>query len=138
MVEAITLHFKEQGKRMTNLNKISMSKLEKIVEKFDIDIEAFCIQRRKNMKEYAAAKRIARVKAEAEEKLEHNRKIEEKLEHDRHIEQCMMNIDKDLLIQKHLCMQRLKEIKFILTLKLKRLQDRFIIIKTQIWFNVRD
>ncbi len=49
MVEAITEHLADEGKRMTNLKKASVVELEELVVKYGIDINAFVVERRKKM-----------------------------------------------------------------------------------------
>tara|TARA_R110000803_G_scaffold8624_7_gene27675 strand:- start:320 stop:943 length:624 start_codon:yes stop_codon:yes gene_type:complete len=45
-VEAITLHLRDQGKRLTNLNKASMEQLQKMSIQYDVDME-LCVRHRK-------------------------------------------------------------------------------------------
>jgi len=51
MVEAITEHLAEKGKRMSNLKRADVSQLEEIIKKYDIDIETFSIDRKNTMKQ---------------------------------------------------------------------------------------
>jgi len=81
MVEAITKHLSALGKRMTNLKSSSVDKLEEIVKKYEIDINAFVIERKALMKEQRIIdkqRKEERMKTEMEKtrlNLERNNKI---------------------------------------------------------------
>tara|TARA_R110000803_G_scaffold179031_1_gene241448 strand:+ start:150 stop:740 length:591 start_codon:yes stop_codon:yes gene_type:complete len=59
-VEALTEHFANQGKRMTNLKKASLPELLKLVDQNNINMDVFVTKRKKEQKE-------ARERAKAEQ-----------------------------------------------------------------------
>jgi len=50
-IEAIKTYFAKQGKRMTNLNKLPIEKLQEIVNKYNIDLEEFSANRKEQQKQ---------------------------------------------------------------------------------------
>lgn len=77
MVEAITEHLRHQGKRMTNLKKVSEEQLQSLVEKYEIDIQEFAKNRKEEMKKQRANDKKAKEKRKEEEE-ERNRKWNER------------------------------------------------------------
>lgn len=100
MVEAITEHLAGEGKRMTNLKKASVGQLEELVVKYGIDINAFAIERREEMK-------IQRIKDKKKKEERIAREEEEsRIWNDRmkKIKSLCVVIDDKLLINKYACL----------------------------------
>ena len=105
MVEAISQHLAGEGKRMTNLKKASVVQLEELVVKYGIDINAFVVERKAEMK-------IQRIK-DKKDKEERIAREEEKsricIEKTNKIKSLCEVIDDKLLINKYACLMELKE-----------------------------
>ena len=105
MVEAITEHLADEGKRMTNLKKASVVQLEELVVKYSIDINAFAIERRAEMK-------IQRIKDKKKKEERIAREEEEsRIWNDRmkKIKSLCEVIDDKLMINKYACLMGLIE-----------------------------
>lgn len=105
MVEAITEHLADEGKRMSNLKKASVVQLEELVVKYGIDINAFAIERRAEMKNQRIKdkkKKEERIAREEEESRIWNDKMKK-------IKSLCEVIDDKLLINKYACLMGLKE-----------------------------
>ena len=106
MVEAITEHLAGEGKRMTNLKKASVVQLEELVVKYGIDINAFVVERKAEMKNQRIKdkkdkeERIARQEEASRIWREQTTKIKSL---------CDDVIDDKLLINKYACLMELKE-----------------------------
>ena len=59
-VEIITDEFAKKGKRMTNLSKVSIERLDQLCIKYNIDIDALYPSHIQRKKEYQARRKIER------------------------------------------------------------------------------
>ena len=50
MIEAIREHLAQDGKRMTNLNKAPIEKLDELIDKYEIDIHSYATERNNALK----------------------------------------------------------------------------------------
>jgi hypothetical protein len=67
-IEAIKTYFAKQGKRMTNLNKLPIEKLQEIVNKYNIDLEEFSANRKEQQKQQREIMKQKKEKQQEEER----------------------------------------------------------------------
>jgi cellobiose-specific phosphotransferase system component IIB len=96
MVKAITEHLAKDGKRMTNLNKASIEKLDELIDKYEIDIVSYAIKYKDELK----MKRIKDKKDKKERQDKEDDMHNECMKRNALIKQLCLTLNDELIIKK--------------------------------------